>query len=176
MQRRLDTIDSIRSSSYGRQIRIVNPTITMTITRSALSKPALTKPSAARPPQREPRSVVLRKPAVMNARKPDVITGFNGRIGDILVVDLKSFGIDPLLNPGDDKRANIGFGTCAAAINKGARNSEAFLYQTRTGQLFFNANGSDPGLGEGGGVIWVFKGAPALGVYFDRTGSGTLPF
>jgi hypothetical protein len=76
----------------------------------------------------------------------------------------------------DDKRANIGFGTCAAAINKGARNSEAFLYQTRTGQLFFNANGSDPGLGEGGGVIWVFKGAPALGVYFDRTGSGTLPF
>lgn len=104
------------------------------------------------------KTVVLSKPKKFNLETPDRIINYNGNRGDAIRFNMKSFKIKPL----EWQRAAIGFGDCDAAIREGASRDEAFLYQYRSGELFFNENGSEPGLGKGG-LICVFQGAPDLG-------------
>ncbi|MFM7086717.1 MAG: hypothetical protein ACKOXO_06995 [Cyanobium sp.] len=105
-----------------------------------------------------PRTLVLNKPKKFNRKTPDRIIDYNGSKGDSIRFNMKSFDI----NPSEYLRANIGFGDCAAAIRQGASRDEAFLYQYRSGEMFFNENGSEPGLGKGG-LICIFQGSPDLG-------------
>jgi hypothetical protein len=108
-------------------------------------------------------SLVLKRPQSYRPARVDRITNYKGIKGDSITFDLASFGISPR----QYRRAAIGFGNCKAAIIQGALREEAFLYQFKTGELFFNENGSKPGLGNGG-LICILEGAPSLGaIYFD---------
>jgi hypothetical protein len=108
-------------------------------------------------------TLTLLKPKSFKANAIDHITNYKGSKGDSITFDMSSFGITWR----QYKRASIGFGNCKAAINTGASREEAFLYQFKSGELFFNENGSKPGLGKGG-LICILEGAPSLGaVHFD---------
>jgi Ca2+-binding RTX toxin-like protein len=47
-------------------------------------------------------------------------------------------------------------------INSYSKNSEAFLYDKKTGRLYYNANGKETGWGESGGYFVKLAGAPVL--------------
>jgi hypothetical protein len=85
----------------------------------------------------------------------DPITGLNKGIS--LYFECESFKIDP----SELNRAALGLGNCKSAINKGASREEAFLYQYKSGELFFNQNGSKSGFGKGG-LICILSGAPEI--------------
>jgi hypothetical protein len=108
-------------------------------------------------------ALTIRKPVSFTKNNVDRITNYKGLRGDSITFDLASFGIGWK----QYRRASVGFGNCKAAINTGASREEAFLYQYKSGELFFNENGSRPGLGRGG-LICILEGAPSLGsIYFD---------
>jgi hypothetical protein len=109
------------------------------------------------------KALIIKKPVSFSKGKVDRIINYKGLKGDSITFDLASFGIGWK----QYSRANLGFGNCKAAIKQGASREEAFLYQYKSGELFFNANGSKPGLGKGG-LICILEGAPSLGsIYFD---------
>ena len=83
----------------------------------------------------------------------DKITNFNPST-DTLEIDTNSFGIDSsgTFTSGKNKKA---------VKKKHARQDFDFLYDQKQGGLYFNENGSDKGLGNGG-LIAILKGAPNL--------------
>ena len=113
------------------------------------------------------KSFTLSRPQSFGKKNADIITNYNPKAGDRLVVNLNSFGIAA----SDYKRAAFGLGSCKAAISKGASREEAFLYQYKSGCLYFNENGSEPGLGNGG-LFAILKGAPQLGAVEFSSGQG----
>ena len=74
---------------------------------------------------------------------PDRITDFEINDGDLLVLSRQSFGSSLSLIRTHDARL----------LPFVSRSSAAFIYNINTGQLYFNANGRRPGLGDGGGLI-----------------------
>ena len=69
-------------------------------------------------------------------------------------IDTDSFGID--------SSATFAAGANKKAVKKDlAKQDFDFLYDQKKGGLYFNENGSDKGLGEGG-IIAILQGAPDL--------------
>jgi hypothetical protein len=83
----------------------------------------------------------------------DKITNFNPST-DTLEIDTDSFGID--------SSASFAAGKNVKAVKKKlAKQDFDFLYDQKKGGLYFNENGADKGLGDGG-IIAILKGAPDL--------------
>ena len=84
----------------------------------------------------------------------DRIIGFNLEAGDKLTLSAGAF-------PGIDK---LSFRSVSSrrGLRKAARTSTNILYLPASGELFFNANGSDKGFGSDGGLFAVLEQKPAL--------------
>ena len=82
----------------------------------------------------------------------DKITNFNPS-SDTLEIDADSFGID--------SSATFTAAKNKRKLKKLAKKDFDFLYDRKKGGLYFNQNGSDKGLGDGG-IIAILKGAPDL--------------
>ncbi len=95
----------------------------------------------------------INKPSKFKIKNIDKITNYDPST-DTLVIDTDDFDID-------------GFATFAAGKNKKtvkkklAKQDFDFLYDQKTGGLYFNENGTDKGFGDGG-IIAILKGAPNL--------------
>lgn len=100
------------------------------------------------------------QPATAAAASPafDKITGYDGLKGDSLVIDSASFGLRP-------DQCTFTWATCEPATYGAAEDPAdiRFIYRTDTGYLYYNENGSAPGMGSGG-VLAVFEGVPQLGL------------
>ena len=72
---------------------------------------------------------------------------------DTLEIDSDSFGIDSYFT--------FAAGKNNKAVKKLAMQDFDFLYDQKKGGLYFNENGSDKGLGDGG-IIAILIGAPDL--------------
>lgn len=84
----------------------------------------------------------------------DTITNFNGLQGDRL---LFSRAVLPGVNQLSLKSVRS-----SKALKRALRSRTPLVYQQRSGDLFFNANGRKPGFGEAGGLLAILEGAPPL--------------
>ena len=91
-------------------------------------------------------------PKKFNKKSADKITNFNPST-DTLKIDTDSFGIESAATFAASKNNK--------AIKKLARKDFDFIYKEKFGSLYFNENGSEKGLGNGG-IIAILKGAPKL--------------
>ena len=92
-------------------------------------------------------------PKKFNKKSADKITNFNPST-DTLEIDTDSFGIDSSATFASSKNKK-------AVKKKLAKQDFDFLYDEKKGGLYFNANSSDKGFGDGG-IIAILKGAPDL--------------
>ena len=84
----------------------------------------------------------------------DVITDFNPKQKDAFGIDSDSFnGISKITFKAASSRQ---------AIKKLEESNKTFVYNSRNGQLFFNANGIEEGCGDDGGLFAILKGSPDL--------------
>ena len=97
--------------------------------------------------------VLVEKPSQFNKQSADQIINFN-LTTDSIEIDIASFAING--------SANFAFGKNRKVVNKQlAKQDFDFLYDLKKGGLYFNENGADKGLGEGG-IIAILNGAPDL--------------
>jgi len=97
--------------------------------------------------------VLVEKPSQFNKQSADQIINFN-LTTDSIEIDIDSFAING--------SANFAFGKNRKVVNnKLAKQDFDFLYDQKKGGLYFNENGADKGLGEGG-IIAILNGAPDL--------------
>ena len=84
----------------------------------------------------------------------DLITGFNGKHGDLIALDLASFtnGLNTTFKSVRNK----------SRVNNAAGNDVELIYNQKNGKLFLNANGNESGFGESGGMLAILKGRPIL--------------
>jgi hypothetical protein len=95
----------------------------------------------------------LNLPKKFNTKSVDKISNFNPST-DTLEIDTDSFDID--------SSASFAAGKNKKTVKKVlAKQDFDFLYDQKKGGLYFNENGSDKGLGDGG-IIAILKGAPEL--------------
>ena len=95
----------------------------------------------------------IKHPNKFKQSKADKITNFTPST-DTLEIDTDSFGID--------SSATFAAGKNKKTVKKKlAKQDFDFLYDKKKGGLYFNENGSDKGLGDGG-IIAIFKGTPDL--------------
>jgi hypothetical protein len=91
--------------------------------------------------------------AEFGKRKADTITDFNRRQGDQIAISAEAFaGLNQL------KLTNV---AGKGALKDGATSGNPFIYDASNGRLYYDANGSKPGLGDGG-LFAILQGAPAL--------------
>ena len=99
-------------------------------------------------------SGVIMKPAKFKSKLVDKITDFQSSSG-VLKVDVSSFGLgssSSSFKAGKNKKQ---------VLKNLARLDDDFLYDQKKGGLYFNENGAEKGLGEGG-LIAILKGGPEL--------------
>ena len=97
--------------------------------------------------------VEIEKPSRFNKKSANKITNFNPST-DTLEIEIDSFGID--------SSATFASGKNKKAVKKKlAKQDFDFLYDEKKGGLYFNENGADKGLGDGG-IVAILKGAPDL--------------
>jgi Ca2+-binding RTX toxin-like protein len=91
--------------------------------------------------------------AEFGKRGADIITDFNRRQGDQIAISREAFaGLNQVkLTSVAGKRA----------LKEGATSGNPFIYDASKGRLYYDANGSKPGLGDGG-LFAILQGAPAL--------------
>lgn len=95
----------------------------------------------------------IKLPESFNKKSADKISNFNPST-DTLEIDTDSFDID--------SSASFAAGKNKKTVKKVlAKQDFDFLYDQKKGGLYFNENGSDKGLGDGG-IIAILKGAPEL--------------
>ena len=97
--------------------------------------------------------IEISAPTKFNKKSADKITNFNPST-DTLEIDSDSFGID--------SSATFAAGKNKRDIKKNlAKQDFDFLYDQKKGGLYFNENGADKSVGDGG-IIAILKGAPDL--------------
>ena len=97
-------------------------------------------------------SKTIYAPKKFNRKSADKITNFNPST-DTLEIDAVSFGIE--------NTPTFAVGKQSKAFKKLARKDFDFIYNQKYGSLYFNENGSEKGLGDGG-IFAILKGAPNL--------------
>jgi len=98
---------------------------------------------------------VISDPKSLEKGKSDMIIDFNSKQGDLIGLD------------GDDlkiKAIDIAYVSNKNETKLAKRSDQTLIYQQKEnwGFLYFNSNGDEPGLGNGGGEIIRLKGAPDL--------------
>lgn len=83
----------------------------------------------------------------------DKIIDFDSREGDMILVDKKAFGLG---NKVSFSRVNA-----KRLLPNAAKTNANFVYEQKTGSLYFNENGRKPGWGEGGLFVQL-QGGPNL--------------
>ena len=83
----------------------------------------------------------------------DKILDFDYTEGDKILVDKKAFGLSRKLKFKSVKRKS--------ELGKFAKKNFDFIYESRTGFLYFNENGKRPGFGRGG-LFAQLQGKPYL--------------
>lgn len=96
---------------------------------------------------------LLRKPEAFSLKTATVLKGFNAR-KDIVFVDRASFGRDDL---------DIKIAKKPKQFSKLLKKDVDLIVDRSTAKVFFNENGSLPGLGEGG-LVAGFDGEPTIGL------------
>ena len=84
----------------------------------------------------------------------DKVIGFNSKEKDILSISKSAFKIES---------GTFAIAKNAKTLAKKLGASADIVYYRKTGELILNANRSDPGYGDSGGVFAVLAGAPVVG-------------
>ena len=92
------------------------------------------------------------KPFKFNKKSAKKINYFNSR-SETLEINTDSFGIDAA--------ASFAIAKNGRELNQLAKKNKDFLYNRKSGYLYFNENGSEKGYGDGG-IAAILKGAPKL--------------
>ena len=95
----------------------------------------------------------MQTPSKFNKKSADKVTNFNPST-DTLKIDTDSFDIDSSATFAAGKNKRV-------VKKKLAKLDIDFLYDEKKGGLYFNENGADKGLGEGG-IIAILRGSPDL--------------
>ena len=90
----------------------------------------------------------------LSKKHADQITGFDGKQGDLIALDLEAFPAG----------SNTTFKTVknTKQVNKMAGKPHELIYDKKKGELYFNANGKEEGFGDVGGLLATLKGTPKL--------------
>ena len=84
----------------------------------------------------------------------DKVTGFNAKEKDVLSISRSAFGIE---------QGTFSVAKNAKTLAKQLGTSVDIVYYQKKGELILNANGTEPGYGDDGGVFAVLMGRPTVG-------------
>ena len=141
-----DEIKILSESGYDEQI------FKSLASKEHISKPVLTNRRIFNVASENTQNIHLLAPKKFRKKYADKITNFNPST-DTLEIDTDSFGID--------SSASFTAAKNKRKLKKIAKKDFDFLYDQKKGGLYFNENGADKGLGDGG-IIAILKGAPDL--------------
>jgi hypothetical protein len=96
----------------------------------------------------------LSKPQSYGEEAADVITNYNPEVGEKIQIDLTSFS---------GALGKLGIAKKSKQVAKLAKKDIDFIYDQQAGYLYYNENGKQPGLGDGG-IFAMLEGMPKMGV------------
>ena len=96
---------------------------------------------------------LFQEPAPFGKKKADKITDFDSNEGDSILVDKSIFGFG--------KKFKLKAVRSIKEFNKALKTKYIFVYHEKKGLLYFNENGKEQGLGNGG-LLAKLQGAPNL--------------
>jgi len=91
-------------------------------------------------------------------KKADKVTDFDSNDGDTVIIKGKSFSKEV------KKEATFAQASSKKQAKKLAKQDVDFIYEKKSGKLYFNSNGEDKGFGDQGGFFGILKGSPDLTV------------
>ena len=89
-------------------------------------------------------------------KKADKVTDFEIDDGDKIVIKGKSF------SKGTKKEATFAEAKNKKQAKKFAKQDVDFIYEKKSGKLYFNSNGDKKGFGDKGGFFGILEGSPEL--------------
>jgi len=89
-------------------------------------------------------------------KKADKVTDFDAEDGDKIVIKGKSF------SKGTKKEATFAEAANKKQAKKLAKQDVDFIYEKKTGKLYFNSNGDKKGFGDKGGYFGILEGSPEI--------------
>ena len=99
---------------------------------------------------------VYKKKNNFGKKEADKVIDFSPEEGDKLIIKGKSFSIK------SKKGATLAIGKGKKNVKNLAREDVDFIYDSKSGKIFFNSNDEEKGFGNKGGYFGVLKGSPTI--------------
>lgn len=125
-----------------------------TITNGIITVPYKSGASTPSVPSNNSDALYLRAPTSFGLDQADIITNYNPKTDQPILIDLDSF-------EGAAGRFKIAKKTKQVA--KLAKSDIDFIYDQQAGYLYYNENGEQPGMGDGG-IFAILEGKPKVGL------------